>query len=67
MEDRLAAARKHYWASAQVLASRRDTTKEKINEVIKESMKVKSHKDISEDDLRTISAAMVAESYSEEA
>lgn len=63
--DRMAAARKHYWASAQILAARRDTTKEAINQVIKDSMGVDSHKKISEEDLRTISMAMLAEAYSE--
>lgn len=64
--DRIAAARKHYWASCGVLAHRRKTTKEKINELIKASMDIKSHKDMDEEQLRELSAGLLAQAYGEE-
>lgn len=63
MEDRIAQARKHYWASCGVLAHRRSTTKEKINELIKASMGIKSHKDMDEEQLRELSAGLIAQAY----
>lgn len=58
--DRFTIARKHYWASCGLLAKKLNTTKEAINNSVKDSMKVKSHRDIPEDQLRDLSAAMTA-------
>lgn len=58
--DRFEAARKHYWASCQLLADAKGCTKEAINNSIKKTMKVKSHSELSEDTLRELSAAMTA-------
>ena len=58
--DRFQIARKHYWATCQLLADAKGCAKEAINESIKKTMKVKSHRDLSEDTLRELSAAMTA-------
>lgn len=63
MYDRITQARKHYWASCGVLAHRRNTTKEKINELIKSSMGIKSHKEMDEEQLRELSAGLIAQAY----
>lgn len=58
--ERMQSARKHYWASCQLLADAKGCTKEAVNESIKKTMKVKSHRELSEDVLRELAAGITA-------